>query len=272
MFPSMPAEARRRVLGKRQRARRWLIRLRFLGKCCLAGLLCLGIAWVGYVAYTTVCNADYFRLHVVNIAGNRTLSEPEIRYLLALTPETTLLQLDLARMGARLERHPYVKAVALQRVFPDTLNVTITEREPFLGVFASGQGVIVDTEGVALRPFMPEQDASVPRLLLQDTHVLEPGMHLQQPEVQRALEIVHTYNTLPMAGSMRLVSLTVEFSGASVWEVAPYAFKLRVGEGDIGPQLEQLPLVLRYIAQQGLPVKSLDVSYRKRVIAIRSAS
>jgi hypothetical protein len=208
----------------------------------------------------------------VNITGNHTLSEPEIRYLLALTPETTLLQFDLARMGARLEHHPYVKAVTLQRVFPDTLNVAITERVPFLGVFADGQGAMVDAEGMVLRPFVPEQDEPLPRLLLQEARVLEPGMHLQQPEVQRALEIVRTYHTLPMAESMRLVSLTVGFSGASVWEVAPYAFKLRVGEGDIVPQLEQLPLVLRYIAQQGLALKSLDVSYRKRVIAIRAAS
>jgi hypothetical protein len=71
---------------------------------------------------------------------------------------------------------------------------------------------------------------------------------------------------------MRLVTLTVEHAGASVWEVAPYGFTLRVGEGDIAPQLEQLPLVLRYIAQQGLGLKSLDVSYRKRVVAIRAAS
>jgi hypothetical protein len=130
----------------------------------------------------------------------------------------------------------------------------------------------VDVEGVALRPFLPEQDEKLPRLILHEARVLEPGMHLQQPEVQRALEIVRTYQTLPIASSMRLVSFTVESSGASVWEVAPYAFQLRVGEGDIAPQLEQLPSVLRYVAQQGLALKSLDVSYRKRVIAIRAAS
>jgi hypothetical protein len=132
--------------------------------------------------------------------------------------------------------------------------------------------VVVDDSGVALRVFEPEHDASLPRLVLSEAQLLEPGMHLRQHEVQRALEIVRSYQPLAMASSMRLVSLMVEFSGASVWEVAPYPFKLRVGEGDIAPQLEQLPLVLRYITQQGIALRSLDVSHRKRVIAIRATS
>ena len=272
MFQTMRADAPRRVLGKRQRARRWRTRLRLLVKWCIGLLLCGAVAWAGYTAYLWVYSTGYFRLRTVHITGNQTLTEQEIHYLLALTPETTLLQLDLPRMGARLERHPYVKAVTLQRVFPDTLNVTLEERVPFLGVFAAGNAVLVDAEGVALRPLLPEEDGKFPRLLLQEPYVLEPGMHLQQPEVQRALEIVRTYSALPMASNLRLVSLTVEHAGASVWEIASYPFKLRVGEGDIVPQLEQLPLVLRYIAQQGLVLKSLDVSYRKRVVAIRAGS
>jgi cell division septal protein FtsQ len=243
-----------------------------LGKWCLGLLLCGAVAWAGHATYTWVCNTAYFRLRAVHITGNHTLTEQEIHYLLGVMPETTLLQLDLPRMGARLERHPYVKAVTLQRVFPDTLNVTLAERVPFLAVFSAGSGVLVDTEGVVLRPLRPEEEGQFVRLVLQEPQVLEPGMHLQHPEVQRALEIVRTYSALSIASDMRLLSLTVEHAGASVWEVAPYAFQLRVGEGDIGPQLEQLPVVLRYIAQQGLSLKSLDVSYRKRVVAIRAAS
>jgi hypothetical protein len=97
-------------------------------------------------------------------------------------------------------------------------------------------------------------------------------MHLQQVEVQRALEIVSAYHASPLAGTMRLVALTVEASGASVWDVAPYGFQIRVGEGEIAPQLERLPLVIRYTTQRGLSVRRLDVSYRRRIIAIPTAS
>lgn len=272
MFQPRRADAPRRVLGKQQRWRRWWARLRWLGKGCLAVGLSLGVVWSGYRAYLWVYSTPYFRLKTIHITGQKTLSEPEIRYLLGVAPDTTLLQLDLPRIGARLERHPYIRRVAIQRMLPDTLNVVIEERDPLLAVASAGQSVVVDSEGVALRAFVPEQDAAFARLDLRHPQLLEPGMHLRLPEVQRALEIVQIYRTLPLASSMRLVALSVELAGASVWEVAPYTFKLRVGEGDIAPQLEQVPQVLRYIAQQGLALKSLDVSYRKRFIAIRATS
>src|SRR3712207_6129290 len=103
MFQTIRTDGPRRVLGKRRRTRRWLWRLRLLGKCGLGAGLLAGLAWVGYAGYTWVCQADYFRLRTVHITGNRVLSESEIRYLLALAPEITLLQLDLGRMGARME-------------------------------------------------------------------------------------------------------------------------------------------------------------------------
>jgi len=68
------------------------------------------------------------------------------------------------------------------------------------------------------------------------------------------------------------VALTVEASGAVVLEVEPYPFKLRLGEGKLDAQLGRLPPVLQYITRQGLAVRSIDVSYRKRVIVIPAAS
>jgi hypothetical protein len=68
------------------------------------------------------------------------------------------------------------------------------------------------------------------------------------------------------------VALSVEESGVIVLEVAPYPFKLRVGEEKLDTQLGRLPSVLHYITQQGLAVRSIDLSYRKRVIVIPTVS
>jgi cell division septal protein FtsQ len=235
--------------------------------------LCAALAWGGYFGYRLLCAAEYFRLRTVRIVGSEVLTEPDIRYLLGLSEDITLLQLDLPRLGARLlTSNPFVKAVALRREFPNTLTVTVEEGVPSVVAFSAGEGVLLDIEGVALRYFDPERDEGLPRLMLREPRALAPGMHLQHAEVQRALEIVHAYHASPMAGTMRLVALSVEASGASVWDVAPYSFQIRVGEGEIEPQLERLPLVIRYITQRGLSVRRLDVSYRRRIIAIPTAS
>lgn len=254
---------RKRLRLKRLLARAWL-----LSKCMLGLALCAAFVWGGYTSYTRVREAEYFRLRTVDITGYATLSRQDILYLLALPAEASLFDLDLVRMGARLERHPHVKTVQIRRQLPDNLKVTVQERVPHLVVVSGSQRLVVDTDGVVLRPVVAEQDSTLPQLVLRRERALAPGMHLQQAEVQRALELIRAYKASPVAKALRVVSLTVEASGASRWTVKPYSFALHVGEGEIDAQLRRLPPVLRYITRQDLAVQTVDVSYRKRVVVI----
>src|SRR5436309_8830681 len=88
---------RKRLRGKRLLARAW-----FLGKCVLLVALCVGLAWGSKRVYSLVLEAEYFRVRTVEIRGLTTLTREEVLYLLGLTEETTLWQLDLPRLGTRL--------------------------------------------------------------------------------------------------------------------------------------------------------------------------
>jgi cell division protein FtsQ len=244
----------------------------FFGKCLAALALCVSIVGGGYAGYLVVRHAEYFSLRTVRIVSNDTLTRQEILYLLAIPTHATLFQLDLIRMGDRLERHPYVKTVTLRRQFPDTLTVTITERVPHLVAVYQEQGALLDTEGVVLRAFAPEQDSTLPQLVLRQAGTLAPGMRLRQDEVQRALELIRAYKMSPVAETVRLVALTVEDSGASLWELDSYPFKVRFGEGAIDLQLERLLPVLQYVTQQRLIIQRLDLSYQKKVVIVPAKS
>ena len=254
---------RKRLRGKRLLARAWLLGKAFLGCAC-----CMGLAWGLTVVYPLVLEAEYFRVRTIDITGLTMLTRAEVLYLLGITEETSAWQLDLPRMGARLLHHPYIKSVVLRREFPQTLRVTVRERTPYLVVSSHDQRVLVDEEGVVLRPFVPEQDPKVPHVILPQPHALEPGMRLRQQEVQRAFELLQTYQASPLAETLRLASLTVQPSGTSVWRFEQYPFDIRLGEEGIALQLGRLPLALRYITQQHLAVRAVDLSYRKRIIII----
>src|SRR5215813_10694094 len=137
---------RKRLRGKRLLAQTW-----FLGKCVLLVALCGGLAWGSKIVYSLVLEAQYFRLQTVEISGLKTLTREKVLYLLGLTKEMTLWQLDLPRLGTRLTHHPYIKSVVLRREFPNTLRVKVQERTPYLVVSANNQPVLVDDEGVVLR-------------------------------------------------------------------------------------------------------------------------
>jgi len=254
---------RKRLRGKRLLARSW-----FLAKIVLGCACCMGLVWGLTRVYPLVLEAEYFRVRTIDITGLTMLTREEVLYLLGLTEETTLWQLDLPRMGTRLTHHPYIRSVILRREFPQTLRVTVRERIPYLVVSSRDQRMLVDEEGVVLRAFVPEQDPKVPQVILPQPYVLEPGMRLRQQEVQWAVELLQTYQASPVAETLRLASLTVQPSGLSVWRFEEYPFDIRLGEEGIALQLGRLPLALRYITQQHLAVRAVDLSYRKRIIVI----
>ena len=254
---------RKRLRGKRVLARLW-----FLGKFLLGVTLCGVLAWSVTMIYPRVLAADYFRVRTVEITGLTTLTREAVLYLLGIMDDTTLWQLDLPRMGARLERHPYVRSVILRREFPTTLRVTVRERTPSLVVSAGDQHMLIDDEGVVLQAFIPGQDPKVPHVILRQQRALEPGMRLPPQEVQRAFDLLQTYQASPLAEMLRLASLTVQPSDISVWRFEHYPFDVRLGDEGLPVQLGRLPLALRYISQQNLVVRAVDLSFRKRIIII----
>lgn len=259
-------------LGGAQRKRMWLKRLAtrawFWSKCLVAVALSAGVVWGGYALVLLARQTDYFRVHTIDITGQVTLSRQDILYYLAIPADATLFELDLARMGLRLERHPMIERVTVRRQLPDTLHVAVQERVPRLTVTSGAQRVVVDRQGVVLRPVVTAQDRSLPQLILNEQKALAPGMRLRQKSVQRTLDVVRVYAASSVAGILRLVSCTVRDSGVAQCRMAPDAFVLQVGEGDVASQLKRLPPVLRYLRQHDLAVRTVDVSYRKRVVII----
>jgi cell division septal protein FtsQ len=260
------------VLGsaqrKRLRVKRLFMRAWILCKWGGAIALCAIFVWGMHLVVKMVKTSEYFRVRTVDIRGYSVLSRQEILYLLAVPKRATLFELDFTRMGRRLERHPQVQAVSLRRQFPGTLQVIVQERVPRLVVTSGTQDVVVGEEGVVLRPVMSVQDRALPRLVLNDKAALAPGMRLQQHAVSRALELMRDYSKSAVADTLRVVSLTVQDNGTSSWTVDPDKFTVRVGEGSAIAQLRRLPPVLQYIRQHHLAVKSVDVSYRNRVVVV----
>lgn len=94
--------------------------------------------------------SDWTTLEQITVLGLDRVKREEVIALLALPSEVSLFSLDTKAMVERLERHPWVLAASVDRVFPDTLAVLITEREP-VAILQSPQGAhFLDDEGYLL--------------------------------------------------------------------------------------------------------------------------
>ncbi len=253
---------------KRFRVKRFLERVWLLSKCLGALACCVALVWGGVHVYWLLQESEYFRVRTIQVTGQSPLTRRQMLRILDLPANITLLQLDVTRLGARLERHPLVHTVTIRRQFPETLQIRIQERTPYLTVAAGADHMVVDADGVVLRPAKPGRDRHLPQLKLEGERALAAGMRLQQADIQRAIALLRTYHASSVAATMRVASLVVEKSGASRWRFASYPFPIRFGEGRIGTQLERLPPVLRYIRERGLAVRVLDLSYQKRAVVM----
>ena len=111
------------------------------------------IAIVGGLFYTyrAFATSDFFALRNVELRGDIRAPRDELINALHKNTEQGLWATNLEDIREKLRQHPWVRDAELVRVLPDTLKVTITEREPYvLARLSNGVLVWVDRDGVIL--------------------------------------------------------------------------------------------------------------------------
>lgn len=100
--------------------------LRYIGRIAIAAAAVLALIFGAIFAY----RSDLFHVNNVQVNGAEHLTSQEITTIAAVSDDSTLLRLDSAGIKARLEDNAWIQGVAIHRVFPDTIVIDITEREP----------------------------------------------------------------------------------------------------------------------------------------------
>lgn len=127
MSDSMQFESRRigdiRRSERRERAkensRRYLVRV-FIG----IGII---VALIG--GWAALYNSPAFTIQNVEVEGVEHLTADEMSQLANVPTDTTLLRVDTETIRNRLKQTAWVEDVVVTRKFPDTIKITVTERE-----------------------------------------------------------------------------------------------------------------------------------------------
>lgn len=134
--------------------RRYLIRFGIVLACVLA--LVVG----GVVLY----NSNAFTIENVSVKGVEHLTATEMEELAGVPEGTTLLRVDTSSIRSRLMMDAWVEDVSVNRVFPNTLEIAVTERTIAAVVdvptedATSTQAWAIASDGMWLMP-IPDQDS-----------------------------------------------------------------------------------------------------------------
>lgn len=117
-----------------------------------AGVLALGL--VALIALFVLRDAPVFEITSVEVEPTQHVTVDDVSSLVQVPAGSTLLNVDTAALEESIKREPWVGSVSFERVFPNTLRITITEQEPdMLVVMSSGSvGWYLGTSGTWIEP------------------------------------------------------------------------------------------------------------------------
>jgi cell division protein FtsQ len=201
------ATGRRTSIDPRIRARRIAVQ-RDVGRQRLRRLLLtLGAAAVVAAAWGTT-RSPLLDVDHVEVTGATNSGDGAVRSASGIEPGSVLLTVPLGRAAERIAALPWVQTVDVERQWPGTVAITVTERRPIAYLPASAGVVLVDGEARQLARL----DAPPPGLLRLDVPPVRPRPGEPAPGKFRA--VLDLAATLPSVLADRIVALRPEPDGS----------------------------------------------------------
>ena len=165
-----------------------------------SGVAASAVIIVGSIVYGTICGdhlpaliarlddtrnsiGNALGLHITSVAltGQKRLGRDDILTSAGVTDRTSLLFFDVSMARARLESNPWVAEASVQTLYPDRLEISVTEREAFALWQHDGRVFVVSTDGTVLEPYTGERFTNLP-------FVVGRGAQLQAKEFLALLD------------------------------------------------------------------------------------
>ena len=102
------------------------------GSCALKGLFMAATFAIVYGSYAHISQDDAWRVQTVDFSGNQHVDNVALRHLTDVAIGEHLLDADLNRAAAGVERHPWVKKAVATRNYPSKIKIEVTEHKPAL--------------------------------------------------------------------------------------------------------------------------------------------
>ena len=165
----------------------------------LAMIVVVGVAFrvgLGLLLDYTLYDNPHYNLRQIDIEPEGHFTVHSIRQAAGLETGQNLWSLNLPQIAKDLEKLPYVSNAQVERHFPDRVTIIIHERVPVVKIvglsvdLGTRETFYLDRDCVVLKPRDDEQTSQLPEVVGLTNAELEPGVRLDQPGLNGALEIL----------------------------------------------------------------------------------
>jgi len=133
-----------------------------------------------------------YGLTQVSLTGHRLTPDSDIFEAVDLASAPTMLSFDSRATRKRIEALSWVEKASIERVFPDRIEVHITERTPFAVWRLGGRHYLIDKTGRVLATVPPSMAPALPRLAGDGAAAEAAGLFALlagHPDLMRRIEV-----------------------------------------------------------------------------------
>ena len=155
----------------------------------------------------------------VEISGQSETSEIDVLNAMAIGPFPSIVTFDAISARERVERLPWVKRVTIRKLYPDTLQVGIVERQPYAIWQHDGAVVLINKDGRVLADHVDSRYAQLPM-------VVGKGADARDGEFVSLLEEYPSFAPRVRAGVLAVILPLGPFlsAGVNLARVKAFAF------------------------------------------------
>jgi cell division protein FtsQ len=223
----------------------------------LTGVISLSLLFVYLYGY--LASSPYIRLEQVIV----TVVDEDIRQDLiemsGLNPDSSMLSINLNEIKEKMERHPWIKSVDLEKRFPHTLLIN-AEKETAAAMVLLDRLTYMDSSGRLFKYVEQEDDRDYPLI----TGISKAG-GVREKQLKTAAAVLDLFRTETGAWSHRELS---EIHISEDCDVSVYSTSLptviRMGRDALEAKMDELKRITRHLNEAGKMrmVRMIDLNYR----------
>lgn len=222
-------------------------------------LLITGAYWGAKYAIDTARRA-LFPVKEIVFSGNKHISESELKTIMGINGNESLLRLSSKELEARLLKSPWIKAVSFRKDFPHRFTVRIEESMPYALLEMNGRTFFIDDKGNILEELKGEAIPFLP--------IISGDPFKNSPDVLG--EVLNLVRTMKDKGFIavkdRIEIIIPHGAGPEDISMQVDGMLVKVGHGEYEEKLQRLLELEDEIMRRGIPVDYIDLRFANKVI------
>jgi len=241
----------------------------FLKKCAKATASIAAVSLVSaslYYGWIMISTVDYFDISKVEINGNKKVSREALLKTAGLDKKKNIFTFDLALAGKKLEALPWMKEVKLERKFPRSVKIVISERVPVAMINLEGL-YYLDSEGNIFADADNETGWDYPIVSGIEIESLFEGEEKSYELIEKGLTFLAMLKERSGTISWKNLSELIleEDGGLTVYAVG-VGIPVHLGNGGFESRLERAEKVLAHLGRKGIRAKAIGADFDDRVL------